>query len=124
MVVLQVGMVMVELVFSVSLCAWEALLRGCTALPSLCYASWATACQQERVSRTSAYDLTGTASSPAVGARLYPVPRYAMYKVGPVLSISHGMGIPSASILLHEVIKLMYHAGVKNPIFFRYRYLG
>ena len=46
-----------------------------------------------------------------------------MYKVGPVLSISHGMGIPSASILLHEVIKLMYHAGVKNPIFFRYRYL-
>ena len=53
-----------------------------------------------------------------------PVPRYAMYKVGPVLSISHGMGIPSASILLHEVIKLMYHAGVKNPIFFRYRYLG
>ncbi len=44
-----------------------------------------------------------------------------MYKVGPVLSISHGMGIPSAGILLHEVIKLMYHAGVKNPIFFRYR---
>merc|ERR1711962_1504359 len=45
--------------------------------------------------------------------------RYAMYKVGPVLSISHGMGIPSAGILLHEVIKLMYHAGVKDPIFFR-----
>lgn len=45
--------------------------------------------------------------------------RYAMYKVGPVLSISHGMGIPSASILLHEVIKLMYHAGVKDPVFFR-----
>lgn len=45
--------------------------------------------------------------------------RYAMYKVGPILSISHGMGIPSASILLHEVIKLMYHAGVQNPIFFR-----
>merc|ERR1712215_311101 len=45
--------------------------------------------------------------------------RYAMYKVGPVLSISHGMGIPSAGILLHEVIKLMYHSGVKDPIFFR-----
>jgi len=45
--------------------------------------------------------------------------RYAMYKVGPVLSISHGMGIPSAGILLHEVIKLMYHAGVRDPIFFR-----
>ncbi|XKL59526.1 hypothetical protein PGB90_000542 [Kerria lacca] len=45
--------------------------------------------------------------------------RYSMYKVGPVLSISHGMGIPSLSILLHEVIKLMYHAKVKDPIFFR-----
>jgi len=45
--------------------------------------------------------------------------RYAMYKVGPVLSISHGIGVPSCSILLHEVIKLMHHAGVKDPIFFR-----
>ncbi|XP_066599908.1 uridine phosphorylase 1-like isoform X2 [Prorops nasuta] len=45
--------------------------------------------------------------------------RYSMYKIGPVLSISHGMGIPSVGILLHEVIKLMYHAKVKDPIFFR-----
>jgi len=45
--------------------------------------------------------------------------RYAMYKVGPILSLSHGMGMPSASILLHEVIKLMHHAGVKNPVFIR-----
>lgn len=42
-----------------------------------------------------------------------------MYKVGPVLSISHGMGVPSLSILLHEVIKLMCHAGAKDPVFFR-----
>lgn len=39
--------------------------------------------------------------------------------MGPVLCLSHGMGIPSVSILLHEVIKLMYHAGCKDPIFFR-----
>ena len=45
--------------------------------------------------------------------------RYAMYKVGPVLSVSHGMGVPSLSILLHELIKLMWHAGVEDPIFFR-----
>ncbi|XP_031834038.1 uridine phosphorylase 1 isoform X2 [Nomia melanderi] len=45
--------------------------------------------------------------------------RYSMYKVGPVISVSHGMGIPSVGILLHEVIKLMYHAKVKDPIFFR-----
>jgi len=31
----------------------------------------------------------------------------------------HGMGIPSVSILLHEIIKLMYHARVKDPVFFR-----
>lgn len=45
--------------------------------------------------------------------------RYSMYKVGPVLCFSHGMGIPSVGILLHEVIKLMYHAKCKDPIFFR-----
>lgn len=40
-------------------------------------------------------------------------------KVGPVLCFSHGMGIPSVAILLHEVIKLMYHAKCNDPIFFR-----
>ncbi|KAL7635819.1 UNVERIFIED_CONTAM: hypothetical protein RMT77_013636 [Armadillidium vulgare] len=45
--------------------------------------------------------------------------RYSMFKVGPVLCLSHGMGIPSVGILLHEVIKLMYHAGCKDPVFFR-----
>jgi uridine phosphorylase len=29
------------------------------------------------------------------------------------------MGIPSIGILLHEVIKLMYHARVRDPVFFR-----
>lgn len=33
--------------------------------------------------------------------------------------LQHGMGIPSISILLHEIIKLMAHAKVKDPIFFR-----
>ncbi|XP_009328745.1 PREDICTED: uridine phosphorylase 1 [Pygoscelis adeliae] len=40
--------------------------------------------------------------------------RYAMYKVGPVLSVSHGMGIPSISIMLHELIKLLHHAKCSN----------
>ncbi|MEE6515322.1 hypothetical protein FKM82_023976 [Ascaphus truei] len=42
--------------------------------------------------------------------------RYAMYKAGPVLSISHGMGIPSISIMLHELIKLLYHSKCSNVI--------
>ncbi|KRF83442.1 uridine phosphorylase 1 isoform X1 [Drosophila virilis] len=45
--------------------------------------------------------------------------RYSMYKVGPVLCVSHGMGTPSISILMHEVIKLMYHAKCIDPIFIR-----
>lgn len=36
-----------------------------------------------------------------------------------MLSISHGMGVPSVGILLHEIIKLMYHAKCKDPIFIR-----
>lgn len=39
--------------------------------------------------------------------------------MGPVLSVSHGMGVPSLGILLHEIIKLMYHAKCKDPIFIR-----
>lgn len=29
------------------------------------------------------------------------------------------MGVPSIGILLHEIIKLMYHAKVKDPVIFR-----
>jgi uridine phosphorylase len=45
--------------------------------------------------------------------------RYALYKVGPVLAASHGMGIPSISIMLHELIKLVHHAGCQNITFLR-----
>nr|XP_040021331.1 uridine phosphorylase 1 isoform X1 [Gasterosteus aculeatus aculeatus] len=45
--------------------------------------------------------------------------RYAMYKVGPVLSVSHGMGIPSIAIMLHELIKLLHHACCTDVTIFR-----
>lgn len=45
--------------------------------------------------------------------------RYAMYKVGPVLSVSHGIGIPSMTTLLQEVIKLLHYAKAKDPFVFR-----
>ncbi|XP_015267017.1 PREDICTED: uridine phosphorylase 2 [Gekko japonicus] len=45
--------------------------------------------------------------------------RYCMYKVGPVLSISHGMGIPSISIMLHELIKLLHHAKCRDVTIIR-----
>ncbi|CAG9568657.1 unnamed protein product [Danaus chrysippus] len=45
--------------------------------------------------------------------------RYAMYKIGPVLSVNHGIGVPSMTILLQEVIKMLSYAKAKDPIFFR-----
>jgi uridine phosphorylase len=57
------------------------------------------------------------------GQRLYDITaashRFALYKIGPVISVSHGMGVASLGILLHEMIKLMYHAKCKDPIFIR-----
>ncbi len=45
--------------------------------------------------------------------------RFSLYKVGPVISVSHGMGIPSISILLHEMTKLLHYAGVEDPVYMR-----
>ncbi|KAH6930308.1 hypothetical protein HPB50_012613 [Hyalomma asiaticum] len=48
------------------------------------------------------------------GADLYDISeashRYCMYKVGPVLSVSHGMGSPSLSIVMHELLKLLHYS--------------
>lgn len=42
--------------------------------------------------------------------------RYSLYKIGPVISVSHGMGMPSASILLHEIAKLLHYAGCRDDV--------
>ncbi|KAM9630246.1 LOW QUALITY PROTEIN: uridine phosphorylase 2 [Morphnus guianensis] len=43
------------------------------------------------------------------------VDQYATYRAGPVLSISHRMGIPSISIMLQEeLIKLLHHAKCRD----------
>lgn len=45
--------------------------------------------------------------------------RYSLYKVGPVISVSHGIGMPSMLIAMHEIAKLLYYAGVKELIYIR-----
>ncbi|KAG7242081.1 hypothetical protein INR49_024127 [Caranx melampygus] len=45
--------------------------------------------------------------------------RYVMYKVGPVLSINHGMGVSSIAIMMHELIKLLHHARCTDVTIFR-----
>ncbi|EEQ98422.1 Uridine phosphorylase, putative [Perkinsus marinus ATCC 50983] len=51
-----------------------------------------------------------------VVARLGKTERYSMYKVGPVVSVSHGMGGPSIHILLNELAKLCYRAGIVDSV--------
>ncbi|KFQ96671.1 Uridine phosphorylase 2, partial [Nipponia nippon] len=43
----------------------------------------------------------------------------ATSRAGPVLSISHEMGIPSISIMLHELIKLLHHAKCRDVTIIR-----
>lgn len=47
--------------------------------------------------------------------------RFALHKVGPVLSVSHGMGIGSIRIMLHEITKMLYYAGAAD---FQYIRIG
>ncbi|RWS11726.1 uridine phosphorylase 2-like isoform X1 [Dinothrombium tinctorium] len=45
--------------------------------------------------------------------------RYSMFKVGPVLSISHGIGSPSLAVMLDELFKLLSYAKCKNVTIIR-----
>lgn len=40
--------------------------------------------------------------------------RFSLFKVGNIISVSHGMWMPSMSILLHEISKLLYYAKWEN----------
>lgn len=45
--------------------------------------------------------------------------RYAVYKVGPVLCVSHGVGSSTFSVVLHELLKLVKYAKCQDPKFIR-----
>ncbi|XP_077564473.1 uridine phosphorylase 1-like [Haemaphysalis longicornis] len=57
------------------------------------------------------------------GSDLYDISqagsRYALYKAGPVLSVSHGMGAPSFSIVMHEILKLLHYAECTDVVMMR-----
>lgn len=44
--------------------------------------------------------------------------RYSMFKLGPILFANHGIGCPSLSILLNEIMKLLHYAGCHDLTFF------
>lgn len=45
--------------------------------------------------------------------------RYALFKEGPVLCVSHGVGSSTFSVVLHELLKLVKYAKCHDPIFIR-----
>jgi uridine phosphorylase len=45
--------------------------------------------------------------------------RFSLYKVGPIISASHGIGMPSMLVLMHEVAKLLHYAGAKDVSYIR-----
>ena len=45
--------------------------------------------------------------------------RFSMYKVGPILSVNHGMGQPSLEIMLNEIAKLLHYAECEGVTFLR-----
>jgi len=45
--------------------------------------------------------------------------RYVFYMVGPILFVNHGMGMPSITILLHEITILLKSAGATDYIYLR-----
>ena len=49
----------------------------------------------------------------------FKVERYHLYKVGPILTISYGLGMPSMLICLNEITKLMAHMSYTDVVFFK-----
>ncbi|KAH8414343.1 hypothetical protein KR215_003581, partial [Drosophila sulfurigaster] len=45
--------------------------------------------------------------------------RYALFKEGPVLLASHGVGSSTASVVLHELLKLLKYAKCQDPVIIR-----
>jgi len=57
-----------------------------------------------------------------VGCEITPIgktERYTLYKIGNIISVNHGMGAPSLSILLHELAKLLHYAEATDVTFMR-----
>jgi len=74
----------------------------------------------QKVARELA-DVPGV-ETPPFGSAPEPIgktDRYTIFKVGPVLIANHHMGMPTTSILLHEITKLLSHAGARDPLYIR-----
>jgi uridine phosphorylase len=62
------------------------------------------------------YDIPADAATDDIACQ---AGRYSAFKVGPVLTVNHGMGVPSTSILMHELLKLLHYAEARDVKFLR-----
>src|SRR3989344_4151128 len=69
----------------------------------------------ENFARITAKSLFLDSSVEAIGK----TERFSLYKTGPIISVSHGMGMPSILIMLHEITKLLHYAGCENTEYIR-----
>ncbi len=44
---------------------------------------------------------------------------WCRFKAGPLLCLTHGIGNPSISVVLHETAKLLHYAKAQNVVFLR-----
>merc|ERR1719161_2866792 len=58
-------------------------------------------------------------SSPAPPEPVGKTERFSLYKVGPIISASHGIGMPSMLVVMHELAKLLHYAGASDAVFVR-----
>uniref|UniRef100_A0A1I7ZZX9 PNP_UDP_1 domain-containing protein n=1 Tax=Steinernema glaseri TaxID=37863 RepID=A0A1I7ZZX9_9BILA len=93
--------------------------RGSTDIPAT-FGDVKFVCAGGSASRMAMYaKLFATEAKLPLSENLSKSDRFCMYKTGPVLWVNHGMGTPSLSIMLIEVIKLLNYSGASDVIFVR-----
>lgn len=54
-----------------------------------------------------------------ISSNLSRTDRFCLYKTGQVIWVNHGMGLPSLSIMLNELFKMLHYAGVTDVTLIR-----
>lgn len=68
---------------------------------------------------TFAREIAAELGYPTDVAPLGKTERYSLFKVGPVISVSHGIGMPSMLIVLHEISKMLRYAQCQSVQYIR-----
>ncbi len=55
---------------------------------------------------------------------IFKTERFHLYKIGPILIVSHGIGMPSMLICLNEITKLLFHAKCIDVAFLKFSHSG